>query len=109
MIEWNDMSEQIMIHIEKLEGIYLTTLPQSVGFGSYFWEKMDIIKLRTVRFLVCKHKICKVKGLRSESGYESCSYFFDRDGIERDDIFRKNYYVKQLLVKELLVKQLLHE
>jgi len=23
----------------------------------------------------------------------SCSYFFERDGIERDDIFRKNYYV----------------
>jgi hypothetical protein len=27
------------------------------------------------------------------SGYVSCSYFFERDGIERDDIFRKNYYV----------------
>ena len=36
----------------------------------------------------------------------SCSYFFERDGIERDDIFRKKL-CKQLLVKELLINKLL--
>lgn len=40
-----------------------------------------------VRFLVYMHKICKLKRLQSESGYEFCSYFFfERDGMEREDI-----------------------
>ena len=52
-------------------------------------EKKDSIK--TLLLALWKGEDEKIT--KTESGYVSCSYFFERDGIERDDIFRKNYYV----------------